>query len=155
MIAIPNAHTFDPSCSNLLMVAHQNAHAFRPNSIVAKKRLPRSLVGAMTKMMTASGQDSVQHRFSASSVNSSALSFSAFHFSDVLDPIVLERFLTNGREDRKVPGQICWSQPEITVLEFQDSSGEADVIILRCHHGICGGIRFLALEKHLPFFSLG
>ena len=28
-----------------LMIANQNAHAFRPNSIVAKKRMPRSLVG--------------------------------------------------------------------------------------------------------------
>ena len=54
MIAIQNAHAFDPSCSNQLMVANQKAHAFRPNSIVAKKRMPRSLVGTKTKMISAS-----------------------------------------------------------------------------------------------------
>ena len=37
MIAIQNAHEFDPSWSNQKMVAHQNAHACRPNSILAKK----------------------------------------------------------------------------------------------------------------------
>ena len=54
MIAIRNADAFDPSCSKQMIVANQNAHAFRPNSIVAKKRMPRSLVGDMTKMMSAS-----------------------------------------------------------------------------------------------------
>ena len=54
MIAIRNAHAFDLSCSKQLIVANQNAHAFRPNSIVAKKRMPRSMVGAMTKMISAS-----------------------------------------------------------------------------------------------------
>ena len=51
------------------MVANQNAHAFRPNSIVAKKRMPKSWVGAMTKMMSASWHNSVHHRFSASSAS--------------------------------------------------------------------------------------
>ena len=54
MIAIRNAHAFDLSCSNQLMVANQNAPAFRPNSIAAKKRMPRSLVGTMTWMISAS-----------------------------------------------------------------------------------------------------
>ena len=36
--AIRNAHAFDPSCSDQLMVANQNAHAFRPNSTVANMR---------------------------------------------------------------------------------------------------------------------
>ena len=66
-------------------------------------------------------------------LNSSALFSLAFHFS-----IVFERFLTNGHEDGKVPGQICWSQPKITVLEFQYSHGPVNVIVLRCHRGICG-----------------
>ena len=69
MIAIRNAHAFDPSCSNQLMVSNQNAHAFRPNSTVAKKRMPRSLVDAMTKTMSASWHNSVRHRFSASSAS--------------------------------------------------------------------------------------
>ena len=67
MIAIRKAHAFDPSCSNQLMVANRNAHAFRPNSIVAKKRMPRSLVDAMTRTISASWHNSVHHRFSASS----------------------------------------------------------------------------------------
>ena len=53
MIAIRNAHAFDVSCSNQVMVAKQNAHAFRPNSMVAKRRMPKSLVGTMTKMISA------------------------------------------------------------------------------------------------------
>ena len=52
-IAIRNDHAF-LSCSNQLMVANQNAHAFRPNSMIAKKRMPRPLVGPMTKMRPAS-----------------------------------------------------------------------------------------------------
>ena len=51
-IAIRNAHAFDLTCSNQLMVANQNAHAFRPNSVVAK--MPKPLVDTMTKMMSAS-----------------------------------------------------------------------------------------------------
>ena len=46
--------------------------------------------------------------------------------------MVLERFLRNGHDVRNVLGQICWSQ------EFQVSPGLANVIVLRCHHGICG-----------------
>ena len=49
-IAIQNAHALDPSCSNLLVVANQNTHAFGPNSILAKwkvKTKPRSLVVAI------------------------------------------------------------------------------------------------------------
>ena len=53
-IAIRSAHTFDLSCSSQLVVANQNAHASRPNSIVAENRMPRSLVGTMTKMISAS-----------------------------------------------------------------------------------------------------
>ena len=67
MIAIRKAHAFDLSCSNQLVVANQNAHAFRPNSIVAKMKMSRSVVGAMTKMMSASWHNFVRHRFSASS----------------------------------------------------------------------------------------
>ena len=66
MIAIRIVHAFDLSCSNQLMVANQNAHAFRPISIVTKKKMPRSLVGAMTKIMSASWRGSVHHRFSTS-----------------------------------------------------------------------------------------
>ena len=40
------------------MVANQNAHAFRPNSIVAKKRMPRSFVGDMTETMSAKWHNS-------------------------------------------------------------------------------------------------
>ena len=72
MVAIRNAHAFDPSCSHQLMVANQNAHAFRPNFTVATmkiKKMSRSLVGAMTKMMSASRLNSVHHRFSASSAS--------------------------------------------------------------------------------------
>ena len=68
MIAIRNAHAFDPSYSNQLMVANQNAHAFRPNSIVAKKRMRKSLVGAITWTMSASWHNS-HHRFPASSAS--------------------------------------------------------------------------------------
>ena len=32
-----DAHTSDPSCPNQLMVANQNAHAFRPNSMIAPR----------------------------------------------------------------------------------------------------------------------
>ena len=87
MIAIRNAHAFDPSSSNQLMVANQNAHAFRLNSIVVKNKMPRSLVGAMTKMMSVSWHNSVHHRFFCifCFLNSSALSSLAFHFSDVLE----------------------------------------------------------------------
>ena len=42
MISIRNACAFDLSCSNQLMVANQNAHAFRPNSVVAKMMMSRS-----------------------------------------------------------------------------------------------------------------
>ena len=70
MIVFRNAHEFDPSCSNQLMITNQNAHAFRLNSIVAKKRMSsKSLVGAVTKMMSASCNNSVHHRFSASSAS--------------------------------------------------------------------------------------
>ena len=83
MISIRNAYAFDLSCSNQLMVANQNAHAFRRNSIVAKMKMSRSQVGAMTTMMFASWHHSVRHRFFlifcflASSISSS---FLAFHF---------------------------------------------------------------------------
>ena len=93
MMAIRNADAFYPSCSNQLMVANQNAHAFRPNSIVAKKRMPKSLVGAMTRTMSASWHNSVHDRFFCifCFLNSSALFSLAFHFSDVL-----ERYFLNG-----------------------------------------------------------
>ena len=51
------------------MIAIRNAHAFDPNSIVAKKRMPKSLVGAMTRTMSVSWHNSVHHRFSASSAS--------------------------------------------------------------------------------------
>ena len=50
-IALGNAHAL-LSYSNQLMVVNQNAHAVRPNSMIAKMRRP--LVDAMTKMMPAS-----------------------------------------------------------------------------------------------------
>ena len=52
-----NRHSKHSRVSELfhqLMVANQNAYAFRPNSMIVKKRMPWSLVGAMTKMMPAS-----------------------------------------------------------------------------------------------------
>ena len=49
-IANRNTHAF-LSCSSKLMVANQSAHAFRPNSTIAKTPIP--LVDAMTKMMLA------------------------------------------------------------------------------------------------------
>ena len=116
MIAIRHADAF-VSCSNQLMVANQNAHAFRPNSMIAKKRMPRPLVGAMTQ------DDSYIFCFGLL-----LLDLPLFVCSR---SAVLERFLTNGHE-------VCWSQPEITVLEFQDSHGLVNVIVLRCHHRICG-----------------
>ena len=69
MISIRNAYVFDLSFPNQLMVANQNAHAFRPNSIVAKMKMSRSLVVAMTQMMVASWHKSVHHRFSWSSAS--------------------------------------------------------------------------------------
>ena len=79
-----------------------------------------------------------------------------------------QRFLTNGHEHRKVPGQICWSQPEITVLEFQDTHGLVNVIVLRWHHAWhlwrppgnstgpppLAGFRLLARAKYRPFLFL-
>ena len=53
-------------------------------------------------------------------LTSSILSSLAFHFSDVLERKFLNKFFTNGHEDRKMPEHICWSQPEVTVLELQD-----------------------------------
>ena len=71
-IAIQNAHALDLSCSNLLVVANQNTHAFGPNSILArwkKKTKPRSLVVAMTKMMVAIRQNFIHHCFCESSAS--------------------------------------------------------------------------------------
>ena len=42
MSSILNAHAFDLSCSNQLMVANQNALAFRLKFIVAKMKMSRS-----------------------------------------------------------------------------------------------------------------
>ena len=39
---------------------------------------------------------------------------------------VLERFLTNGDEDRKVPKQICWSQPQIVKATLHTSIFHSD-----------------------------
>ena len=47
-----------------------------------------------------------------------------------------ERHLTNGHKDRLVPGEICWSYPEISDLEIQDLSSLTDIIILKCKHWI-------------------
>ena len=80
MIAIRNTHAFDLSCSKQLMVANQDAHAFRPNSIVAKKRIPRSLFGAMTGTMSASRHNPIHHRFSWSSAPRPTRSFLGLPF---------------------------------------------------------------------------
>ena len=47
-----------------------------------------------------------------------------------LHTVILERQLTNGRKNRKMPGQICWSYPKVFDLELQDSSGLTKIIIL-------------------------
>ena len=114
------------------MIAIRNAHAFRPNSIIAKKRMPMSLVGAMTRTMSASWQNYVNHLFlHLLLLELFGLVLLGLPFFGCSRTTVLERFLTNGHGDRKVPGQTCRSQPEITVLEFQDSPGLAHVVILR------------------------
>ena len=64
MNAIRIVHALDLSCSNQLTISNQNAHAFRPNSIVVKMKVSRSQVGAMTKMMFASWHYYVHHRCS-------------------------------------------------------------------------------------------
>ena len=70
----------------MLMVANQDAHAFRSNSIVAKMKMSRLQVGAMTTMF-ASWHNSVRHRFFLifCFLASSILSSLAFHFSDALE----------------------------------------------------------------------
>ena len=57
MIAIRIVNAVDLSCSN------QNAHAFRSKSSVAKMKMSRSYVAAMTKMMFANWHNSIHHRF--------------------------------------------------------------------------------------------
>ena len=42
MIAIRIVHAMGLSCSNQLMSSDQNAHAFRPNSFVAKMKVSKS-----------------------------------------------------------------------------------------------------------------
>ena len=72
-IAIQNAHAFDLSCPNRLVIANQNAHAIGPSSILAMQKMKtksRSLVVAMTKMMVAIRQNSIHHlRFCESSAS--------------------------------------------------------------------------------------
>ena len=125
MIAIQKAHAFGLSCSDRLMIACWNAHAFGPSSILARMKMkttPRSLAVAMTKMMVASCLLD--------------LVLLSFNFARKL-------LKCSSRTDtRKVPRQICWSYPKISVLELQNSSGLTNVIIWRSNHRIASVLRF-------------
>ena len=60
----------------------------------------------------------------------------------------ISRMVTkNGR----VPGQICWLYPKISVLELQDSSRLSDVIILRRNHGI---VDVLSVQQYFSTFRV-
>ena len=83
--------------------------------------------------------------------------------------ISLERFLTSGDEDREVPGQICWSQPESFGAPRLSRIGERHSLEVPPWDqwrplglGKLAGLppltelRFLARATYLPFFfSLG
>ena len=93
-IAIQKAHAFDLSCPNRIVIANQNARAFGPSSILARKnmkRRSRSLVVALIKMIVAIRQNSIHHHFSESSASwpPSILSSLVFNFEDDFCTIVV------------------------------------------------------------------
>ena len=63
------------------------------------------------------------------------LSSLAFHIVGDLPRVILEKKLTNGHKNGKMPGQICRSYPKVFVLELQNSSGLTNILILRSNHG--------------------
>ena len=64
------------------------------------------------------------------------LSSLAFNFLGWPSTVITEGHLKNCHKNGKVPGQICWSYPKISLLELQDSSGLTNILISRCNHGI-------------------
>ena len=96
MIAIQNAHAFDLSDPNRLVIANQNAHAFGLSSAVARMKMktkPKSLVVAMTKRMVAIRQDHIHLLHFASSSASwppRPLSSLIFNFEDDLARLFLK-----------------------------------------------------------------
>ena len=104
------------SCSKQLMVANQNAHAFRPNSMIAK--MPRPLDDACIFCF----------------LYSSDLLSLAFHFSFVLDRYYLnDSSRTVMRIEKSQDRFAGRNHRSLTVLEFQDFHKVVNVIVLRCH----------------------
>ena len=111
IIAIRYAHTFDPSCSNQLMVANQDAHAFRVIGWCQDDVCQSPLLRSSSFLLI--------FRFLASSI----LSFLAFHFSDVL-----ERWFLNGS-----------SRMVMRIGKCQDTSvgrNQREVLVLKLHPGL-------------------
>ena len=129
------------------MIAIQNAHAFGPSSTVARMKMkmkmtPRSLAVAMTKTMVASGHNSIHHRLSWSSSWPPWCCPPCHSISRMTLHDFFEKFFAKGHENGKVPGQICWLYPKISVLELLNSSGLTNVIIWRSNHRIVDVLRF-------------
>ena len=123
---IQSAHAFRLSCSNRLVTASQNTHAFCLSSTLVRQKM--TMKCSRSRMTASIYQSSTPGLlFSVSS------GLPLRGWSSV---VILEKQLANGHENRKMPRQTCWSYPKVFVLELQDSSGLTNIIILRCNHGI-------------------
>ena len=169
MLAIRNAHAFDLSCSKQLMVTNQNAHACRLNSIVAKKRMPRSLADCHDQ------DDVLPVGITLSTIVFLHLLLLKLFCLVLLGlplfvcsrTVVLERFLTKGHEDRDS------AKADLLVTTIDHCFGVPGHSRISGRHGLevppwdlwrplglgklaglspLTELRFLARAIHLPFF---
>ena len=120
----------DLSCPNQL-TADQNAPEFRLSSILVGQQKKMWLRSKMTDSIWLSP---TPRHFVQSLL---LLGFiPGFQLRELLSTVFFQGQLTNSHKKRKLPGQICWSYPKISVLELQDSSGLTHFMLLMCNDRI-------------------